>query len=140
VTKLIYMSAPVRPLEGETLESNLARGRRWYKFLQLTAGDHAVFLAPWILSCELFDDDSPEQRKAGMARQMEIIARCDEVWLVGGRVSSGMAAEKEAVLKLSRTCIDLTDAGPEPGQNIVAAVQAWAACVQHGRTLVWRKP
>ncbi len=61
-----------------------------------------------------------------MARQLEIIARCDEVWLVGGRVSSGMAAERD----VAKIAVDLTRFGEEPdpmarswGKNLQLAVQ-----------------
>ena len=124
--KTAYMSAPVRPLEGETIESNLARGRRWYHWLQVNVPDR-IFLAPWILSCEVFDDDSPKQRAAGMQRQSGIIKRCcDEVWLVGGRMSSGMRGEYEAAVALGLATLNLTGMGEEPDHpELLTTIQAF---------------
>lgn len=85
------MAAPLMPIEGETFEGNIARAKRWYRQLCL-AFPSAAFTAPWILNCEMFDE-SEENRRAGMERNAEWIRRCDELFLVGPRVSSGMKAE-----------------------------------------------
>lgn len=87
----IYLAAPVRPIEGETKEGNLARARSYYRALSLHYPDYS-FLAPWILNCEVFDE-SPENLELGMRRNFDTIRLCRELWLCGPRVSSGMKDE-----------------------------------------------
>lgn len=87
----VFLSCPVRPIEGETKESNLARARFYYKVLSLALPDY-TFIAPWILNCEVFPE-TPEAIELGMKRNKFWIDRCIEVWCCGPRVSSGMGDE-----------------------------------------------
>lgn len=87
----VFLSAPLRPVEGETKESNLARARFYYKALSLALPGYA-FIAPWILNCEVFPE-TPEMIGLGMKRNFFWIDRCHEVWWCGPRVSSGMKEE-----------------------------------------------
>lgn len=89
---LVFLSAPVRPVGHlETKDSNLARARAMYARLCLHHVD-VTFLAPWILNCEVFTETS-ENIKAGMRRNFRVIDVCDELWLVGNELRSGMATE-----------------------------------------------
>jgi hypothetical protein len=100
VPPFVYLAAPVRPIEGETREGNLALAREYYLALCLTYPDH-VFLAPWILNCEVFEE-TPENIAKGMERNLAVIYfLTDCVWLVGPRVSDGMRAEAEYAEKHS---------------------------------------
>jgi hypothetical protein len=100
----VYLACPVRPIEGETKEGNLELARRYYRALSLAHPDK-VFLAPWLLNCEVFDE-TPENVAKGMERNqavIDLLAAYDrvtqlvgsELWLVGPRVSDGMRAEAE---------------------------------------------
>lgn len=107
----VYLAAPVRPLEGsgETVESNLARAREYYRVLSLAHPDH-VFLAPWILNCEVFDE-TPENIAKGMERNYAVIdlvaaagdlvlnADGGQLWLCGPRISSNMEKERDYASK-----------------------------------------
>lgn len=95
---VVFMAAPVAPVGDETFEGNLDRARRWYRQLSL-AFPSVAFLAPWVLNCECFED-TDSYRRAGIARNCEIIRRCDELWLVGPRVSPGMVVEAEFAERL----------------------------------------
>jgi hypothetical protein len=53
-------------------------------------------------------------RDLGLACDFALIERCDELWLVGGRVSPGMALEAEHARKHGVTVADFTHAGYEP--------------------------
>ena len=91
--RLIYLAAPLSPVGDETVYSNLFRAKSIYETLsEAGKNDELVFIAPWILNCEVFEDN-PINRDLGMKRNFAVIERCDELWLVGPRISSGMAAE-----------------------------------------------
>lgn len=107
--KLAFLAHPLR---GDTTE-NLARAMRWYKW----CCDHYPdmnFEATWMLNCIVYNDSNPVERIKGMERARASAARCDELWLVGGAISEGMALEVGVMNSLGRPVIDLTMIGPEP--------------------------
>jgi hypothetical protein len=114
--RVVYMAHPV----SGNVEENLARARRWVRWIY----DHypnVVVLAHWIVDCEVLDDANPAHREKGLAHDFAIIRRCDEIWLVGGRVSEGMGLESAyATDDCGLPALDLTYLGPEPPQEKVA--------------------
>lgn len=100
--KVIYMAHPV---SGD-VENNIKRAKAWMRWLEENY-DVAV-CASWILECEIWDDNNPEHRAAGLRRDMAILERCDELWLVGACVSNGMAMERAHAEKRGLIIRDLT--------------------------------
>ena len=90
--RLAYLAHPVSPETGESVESNLADAKRCLKSLAELYPD-ICFIAPWIVECQIWDDCDPEHRSSGLKRCHVVIARCDELWMCGPRISSGMAGE-----------------------------------------------
>lgn len=113
--RLVYVTAPY---SGD--RANLARARRWLHWCWRTYPGHG-FLAPWIDACEALPE-TPENRAAGLRFDAEVIALADEVWLVGDRVSVGMAHERDAAIKAGIAVRDMTAIGPEPPDDLNAAV------------------
>lgn len=112
---VVYMAHPVSPLPGETLEGNLARAKRWLLWLLRNAKrERIAYIAPWIVDCEILDDADPDVRGFALERDCALIARCDAIVLVGGRLSSGMARERDAALAAGRTVVNLLSMGSEP--------------------------
>jgi len=107
--RVIYMAHPV---SGD-VEANLARARRWLLWIYRTKPGTAV-VANWILDCEILDDSNPADRQMGLAHDLAILERVDAVWLVGGRVSGGMALEAEHAKAHGVRVLDLTALGAEP--------------------------
>lgn len=89
--RLVYMAHPV---SSPGVEHNLMQARYWVRSIYDARPDVAV-LAHWIVDCEVLDDSNEEHRHLGFAHDFAIIERCDEVWLVGKRVSGGMLREAE---------------------------------------------
>lgn len=109
---VIYMCHPV----AGNVDSNISRALRWLAWLRKSYPE-TTFIAPWIagiLAGE--DDDDPVQREAGLVDCEAVIALCDAVILVGGRISSGMARERSG----SRRVIDLTHMGEEPPPRLAS--------------------
>ena len=107
--RVIYLCHPV---SGD-VEANLARARRWLRWIYDTRPGIAV-LCQWVLDCEVLDDNVPEHRAAGLQHDFDIIERCVEIWAVGGRCSGGMGMEIEHALRHSVPLLDLTKVGEEP--------------------------
>lgn len=105
---VVYMAHPV----AGDVEGNLRRARQWVRWLEHNYP--VAVVATWITECEIWDDGDPLQREAGMARNFAVIEKCDAVWLVGGRLSNGMAREREHALLFGRQVHDLLHLGQEP--------------------------
>lgn len=52
-------------------------------------------IAPHLLYPKMLDDEVPEERKIALALGLNLLAVCDEVWVCGERISSGMEGEIE---------------------------------------------
>lgn len=95
------------------IDANLARAERWFKWL-LHAFNDVDFSANWILWCRALDDLNPAHRSRGLAFDDVEISRQDEFWMVGGRISSGMARGRDYALAHGKRVVDLTALGEEP--------------------------
>jgi len=110
--KIFYVAHAV---SGD-VDANVKRALGWLRYLR-HADPANTFIAPWIaaiLSGE--DDNDPTARERGLVDCETVAARCDGIVLVGGRVSSGMARERDAVLRAGGDVRDLTPMGEEPPQ------------------------
>lgn len=118
--KVIYMA---HPLSGD-IAGNLERAKAWLRWIE--EHHNVAVVASWITECEVWDDNNPDHRAAGLARDLAVLVRCDELWLVGPRISSGMRAEAEVAIGRGIPVIDMTvDGMVEP---------PWAAgCVTANR-------
>ncbi len=105
--KVIYLA---HPYGGKP--ENLERAMRWVRWVEETQA--VAVNANWIIECLVWDDANPEERAAGLARDIANIRRCDEIWAVGGRISDGMKVELAAAGEHGIPMLDLTEAGDEP--------------------------
>ena len=112
--KVVYMAHPLGA--GDDRERNRENAARWMAWLVDTFG--VAVIADWIvLSGEW--PETAANRERGLAFDMALVGRCDEVWLVGGRVSEGMAMEAARAIELGKRVVDLTALGyhaPRPVQ------------------------
>lgn len=108
--RLLYVAHPV----AGDVPANIARALRWLKWL--SDGDPSTtYIAPWIAALMAGDDDSdPAARARGLEHDCRVVRRCDGIVLVGGRVSSGMAVEREAARVHGLDVVDMTSLGDEP--------------------------
>ena len=49
---------------------------------------------------QFLDDRVPKERKAGLKMGRRVLAACEEIWLCGERMSSGMKAEEAEAKRL----------------------------------------
>lgn len=57
-------------------------------------------VAPHLLFPQFLKDSNPEERILGITLGVELMKSCDEVWIFGSTISSGMAYELEKVREL----------------------------------------
>lgn len=104
--KVVYIAAPLAAPTREEMDENRARAARWVAWAALQG---VAPVATWIvLSGEL--SETQENRELGLAVDCATVERCDELWYVGGRVTSGMTKEGGH----AKLVVDLTPFGEEP--------------------------
>src|SRR5690606_10687278 len=106
--KVVYVAHPLG--QGPDRELNRQRAARWCGYLAKAYGIAPV--ADWIVLSGVWDEE--DGRTLGLAIDVVLVQRCDELWLVGGRVSPGMQIEAEAARASGIPVIDLTGLGAEP--------------------------
>jgi hypothetical protein len=133
--RVIYLAHPLGAATKEGVQANIARAKRWIRWIYDNFKDVAV-VADWLITCEVLDDHNPEHRAHGMRMNKAVIPRCDEFWMVGGRVSSGMGDELGLVNDIigtksdataMRRVFDLTWLGEEPPVDVPEPVRALVA-------------
>lgn len=90
---VVYVCSPLR---GD-VERNMKRAAGYCRFVY---GRGAIPLASHLLFPPFLDDGIREERAAGMEMALELLAKCDELWAFGGKVTEGMAAEIAEAEKL----------------------------------------
>ena len=83
------------PFAGDT-KANLENARRYLKF---AVDKGAIPFAPHLLYPQVMDDQDPAQRKLGLFFGLVWLRKCDEVWVFGKTISSGMRAEIDKASK-----------------------------------------
>lgn len=112
--RTVYIGHPLGQ-DGSQREINRANAMRWCGWLALNF--KIAPIADWIILSGVWSE-TRENRARGLAVDVELVARADEVWLVGGRVTRGMQVEAEKARELSIPVFDLTELGFEcPGDH-----------------------
>lgn len=93
VSKLVYVASPLR---GD-YDRNMELARQYCKHV---IDNGFIPYAPHLLFTQFMDDTIPEERATGMAMGIEMLKRCDELWVFGETISEGMAAEIELAKEL----------------------------------------
>lgn len=105
-----YVAAPV---SGD-VKANVERALRWLRHLR-RADPNSTYICPWVAALQSGEDDNdPVQRERGLVDCETVAALCAGIVLVGGRISSGMAREREAVIAAGGRVVDYTGLGAEP--------------------------
>jgi hypothetical protein len=107
--KVVYLAH--RLGAGPDRADNLRAAANWGAWATRQHG--VAVIADWIwLAAEL--PETPANRERGLESDLALVARCDELWLVGGRVSPGMELEAGEARRLGIPVIDMTHLGVVP--------------------------
>ncbi|MDY3369401.1 DUF4406 domain-containing protein [Zhenhengia yiwuensis] len=100
--KMIYICSP---LKGD-VEMNIQRANRFCRF---AARNEVLPLAPHTIFTQWLDDADPDEREAGIYLGLELLTKCDEVWVFGNRITEGMTKEIEFAVKLKKPVLYYND-------------------------------
>ena len=75
---------------------NTEKARHYCRFAVRNA---CIPLAPHLLFPQFMDDSVPAERSLAMFMGMVLLGRCEQVWVFGSTISTGMAAEIEKAEK-----------------------------------------
>lgn len=115
--KVCYVAHPLGA--GEDRARNIVNATKWCAWLAKTY--RIATVADWIVLASQWDE-TPENRELGLAIDVELVKRCDELIMVGGRISAGMAIEANAAREHGLIVTDLTHLGYEvPDWTAVSA-------------------
>lgn len=84
--KLVYIASPYT---GD-IPSNLERAKE-YRKQALEQG--VIPVAPHLLYPQFLKDSDPAERSLGLRAGLELLARCEEMWIFGEGISPGMSRE-----------------------------------------------
>jgi hypothetical protein len=90
---VIYVCSPLR---GD-VERNIQKATRYSRYIYSQGG---IPLAPHVIFTTFLDEAITEERAAGVEMGLELLAKCDELWCFGNKVSEGMAGEMAAAESL----------------------------------------
>lgn len=85
-SKLIYIASPY----AGDIEKNVAFARRACRY---AIHQGYIPIAVHLLYPQMLDDSDPAERERGLRLGQQLLRRCDELWVCGDRISSGMARE-----------------------------------------------
>lgn len=115
--KVVYIAAPLSAPTQEEMDRNREVALAWF-FYAAECGYAPV--ASWIqLSAHW--PETPENRARGLAIDVAIVRKCDEIWLCGGRISQGMRIETEAAGAHARVR-DMTSLGVMPPKRHMPSI------------------
>lgn len=86
--KLVYIASPYA---GDT-EGNIRFAKA---ACRLAMEQGSIPVAAHLLYPQMLDDMIPEQRELGIRMGLGLLEACNELWLCGSRISSGMQRELE---------------------------------------------
>ena len=99
---VVYICSPLR---GD-IERNIRKANGYCRF---AVSQSAVPIAPHTILTGFLDDTIPEERQIGMTLGMELLSRCDELWVFGAKLSAGMEAELKVAQQLKLPVKYFTD-------------------------------
>ena len=107
--RVVYIAHPLNAATDEERERNRANAAKWCAWAAMTEGVAPV--ADWIVLSGVLTE--AQGRERGLIIDCELINRCDEIWLTGGRISPGMQVELDHAKAMLLEVRDLTHMGYE---------------------------
>lgn len=109
--RLVYICSP---LHGD-IEANI---RKADEYCAYAASCGVVPLAPHTIFTRYLNENDPEQRQQGLQMGLELLNRCDDLWVMGGEISEGMRGEIEFAKKEQIPILYVSDELVQSGYKI----------------------
>ena len=84
------------------------------RVLQTGAGTGVIPVAPHLLYPQFLEDSDPAERNLGLRAGLELLSRCEEMWVFGEEISPGMSREIQFAQERG---IPIRQWGPEAGME-----------------------
>lgn len=84
--KIVFICSP---FAGD-IEGNTQRAKRYGRF---AVTEKVVPIIPHLMYPQFLEEDDPEERQLGIDMGLVLLGKCQELWVFGNRISSGMSVE-----------------------------------------------
>ena len=84
--KIVFICGP---FAGD-IEGNTRRAKRYGRFAVI---EKAVPIIPHLMYPQFLEENDPDERQLGIDMGLILLGKCQELWVFGSRISSGMSAE-----------------------------------------------
>jgi hypothetical protein len=125
--RVAYVAHPLGAPTQVEVDANLERAKRWYRWACDSYPDRA-FVANWIVDIEVYPgtdtDPNHPARLLGLDRDDAVVRICDEYWMVGGRISTGVGRGRDVARDAHDIIYDLTYLGTEPPDGPVELLES----------------
>jgi hypothetical protein len=108
--RVVYLAHQLSGTEAE-MRANRAFASRWAAFLAVNF--EVAVECSWIVLSSQWDE-TPENRARGLACDLALVERCDELVMVGPRISGGMRLEAGHAASKGLPVVDLTQLPMDP--------------------------
>lgn len=106
--KKVFVCSPYQADTREERVSNMVRVRLYCRML---IADGIMPMAPHVYFTIFLDDSIHEDRNIGMEMGIEWLSMCDEIHVLGDRITDGMANEINFAYNLKIPVIPITNLG-----------------------------
>lgn len=94
--KLVYVCSPVKGNDGK-VEENIEKAKEYCRSVLIFG---SIPLAPHLALKGVLNDRVPSERETALAIGLELVKKCDELWVFGDVISQGMKGEIELAKEL----------------------------------------
>ena len=84
--KIVFICSP---FAGD-IEGNTRRAKRYGRFAVI---EKAVPIIPHLMYPQFLEENDPDERQLGIDMGLILLGKCQELWVFGSKISSGMSAE-----------------------------------------------
>lgn len=99
---LVYICSPLR---GDIASNQ----RKAIAYCEFASKQGVVPLAPHTIFTQYLNDEVPEQREQGLKMGLELLRKCDQLWVCGDEISEGMQAEISLATELSIPVVSIEE-------------------------------
>lgn len=89
---IVYICSPY---SGDT-EKNTENAKKYSRF---AVDSHCLPITPHIYFTQFMDDNNPEERETAIFMNLVLMSKCEQLWVFGDNLSTGMKAEIDRAKK-----------------------------------------
>ena len=117
--KLIYIASPY----AGDVEKNVAFAKAACRYAM---EQEYTPMAVHLLYPQFLDDSNPQERASGLAMGHQVLSVCDELWVCGDRISSGMESEIQEAKRMGIPIRKITEEQILGGSVMSKKYGVWA--------------